>query len=68
VLEYKVWADKVQYRWANCIKGFNMPLQLTGTAETWLHPGTEWKEETLPAGADIKQYNPNFYITVKKMP
>ncbi len=68
VLEYKVWADKVQYRWANCIKGFNMPLQLTGTAETWLYPGTEWKEQSLPAGVDIKQYNPDFYITVKKMP
>lgn len=68
VLEYKVWSDKVQYRWANCIKGFNMPLQLAGKTDTWLYPGTEWKEETLPAGADIKLYNPNFYITVKKMP
>lgn len=68
VLEYKVVGNKVQFHWTNCVKGFNMPLPLTGKKETWLYPGSEWQEKTLPEGVDIKQYNPNFYITVKKMP
>ncbi len=68
VLEYKSAGDQVQYRWTNCVKGFNMPLQLTGKTETWLYPGTNWKEQKLPDGMHIQQYHPNFYITVKKMP
>ena len=68
VLEYKEVDNKVQFHWTNCVNGFNMPIQLTGNKETWLYPGTEWKEQTLPEGMGIKQYNANFYILVKKMP
>ncbi|HET9433941.1 MAG TPA: M1 family metallopeptidase, partial [Chitinophagaceae bacterium] len=45
VLEYKMSGDNMSCRWANCVKGFNMPVKISGTVE-WLNPGEEWKNVT----------------------
>ena len=68
VLEYKFSADNMSYRWANCVKDFNMPVKISGTAE-WLTPGEEWKNVTLAADILNKglKIDRSFYITVKKV-
>ncbi len=65
-LEYRLNGQELNYRWTNVVKGFNMPLQLMGKPGAWLYPETGWKKITLPPGTSIEQYNPNFYITLKK--
>ena len=68
VLEYKISGENMSYRWANCVKGFDMPVKIAGTAE-WLKPGEEWKNVTL--SADIRnnglKIDRSFYITLKKV-
>ncbi len=64
-LEYAYTGEQVKYRWTNVVNGFKMPLQLNGE-NVWIYPETGWKTSTLPAGVRVEQYNPNFYITVKK--
>lgn len=58
----------VQYRWNNCISGFNMPVLLKLQGQNiWLYPTTNWQEfETkLDLAKDI-QVSPDFYIQVTK--
>jgi aminopeptidase N len=58
----------IQYRWTNCIDGFNMPLTiLLENEEIWLYPTTEWQE--FETELDLKNdvlINKNYYITVSK--
>jgi len=67
VLEYKIQGDNISYRWANCVDGFNMPVQLEKSA-LWFYPTTEWKQTTGTAELinDFK-VNQNMYVTVKKV-
>jgi aminopeptidase N len=39
VLEWKITGDRISYRWANCVKGFNMPVRMADSGSTWLYPG-----------------------------
>lgn len=68
VLEYRTDGDKLLYRWGNCKPDFNMSVQLSGTTQVWLHPGSNWQTIQLPPGVAIEDYNKNFYITLKKLP
>ena len=61
-LEWKPAAGGVSYRWANVVKGFNMPVRTVGGA--WLKPTAEWK--TL-SGSDSVAVDPEFYVMVKKV-
>ena len=52
VLEYKENSSTLlSYRWTNCVKGFNMPLQVSvgGQPEVWITPTEEWKTLNIPA-------------------
>jgi aminopeptidase N len=66
-LQYKVTGDRIQYRWANTVKGFAMPVKLADGE--WINPTSSWKSFT--AGRDIikngLKADPNFYITVRKI-
>jgi len=75
VLEYKIEGNKIVFRWTNCIKGFNMPVKLTGkNFALFLYPVEEWRT-LVPAmigkrnGSDWAKnaFDPNFYVTVKKV-
>lgn len=68
VLEYKTEGNKLHYRWSHCQAGFDMPLLLEGKTEYWLYPRTDWQEVLLPEGTGIKDLNPNFYISLGKLP
>jgi aminopeptidase N len=73
VLEYKLKGDKMYYRWANCVGGFNMPVKLSGgedqVAARWLKPTTNWQTVSV-TGSILKdglKIDRNFYIIVKKL-
>jgi len=69
VLEWKITGDRISYHWANCVKGFNMPVRMADSGSTWLYPGTEWKSVTGTKDFLDNQMKAdrNFYITVKKL-
>jgi aminopeptidase N len=52
VLTYQTNGDLISYRWANCVKGFNMPIRVFvgGLPEKWITPTEDW--QTMPAGTD----------------
>lgn len=77
VLEYYLETSSgmqtLYYRWANCIKGFNMPINQPGNSngkyglmlatEQWQKMRTNFKE-----GEDLqKLMDKNFYVTYKKV-
>jgi aminopeptidase N len=69
VLEYRVDAATLSYRWANVVPGFDMPLRvaLGGGAYTRIRPATTWQFLGLPAaGADVR-VDENFYVDVKNV-
>jgi aminopeptidase N len=68
-LEYRVKGDNLEYRWANVVDGFKMPLQLADPGNTWLYPTTSWQTTAMTSSlmdAGIKA-NPNFYVKVEKL-
>lgn len=69
VLEYRLKKGQVEYRWTNCIEGFDMPVKATlskGKYE-FIYPTTEWK--TSPCKLSKKGsfgVDENFYVTTLK--
>ncbi|HTL07918.1 MAG TPA: M1 family metallopeptidase [Chitinophagaceae bacterium] len=68
VFEYKIERNTLQYRYTNCINGFNLPIKLLAGKEYWLKPGTQWQSMKLPAGIDEKEIkvDRNFYVKVQQ--
>lgn len=69
-LEYRIVKNRVQYRWANCISGFNMPLRVclnkAGPVQN-LNPTTNW--QTLPTPGITKlNSDPNYYVFIQFKP
>lgn len=62
-LEYKQTGNTVQYRWANTISNFLMPVQMADG--TWITPTAAWKTLKLSSGQTF-DVNKNFYINIKK--
>lgn len=62
--EYRFLNDKLEYRWSNCVEGFDMPLkvELNGQ-ETWLKPKESWS--VLEGTGKVARLNvdPNFYVS-----
>ncbi len=67
VLEYKQVAGKWNYRWTNCIKGFDMPVKIILDNGDSVHilPGESFKPLTMDV-ADIR-IDENFYVKTKKL-
>jgi aminopeptidase N len=67
VLTCKLSKDKVEYRWANCVEYFNMPVKVNvgnGKFEC-IYPNTkEWKSTKIKSKNDFK-VDENFYVNVK---
>ncbi|GAB4496991.1 MAG: M1 family metallopeptidase [Saprospiraceae bacterium] len=69
VLELHRKKGKLEYRWTNCVAGFDMPVKVTlspGKYE-FIYPTTEWKSSPCKLGKreDIS-VDENFYIFSKK--
>lgn len=73
VLEYKTLGKHLQYRWTNCVAGFDMPLKIsldsTNKSEKWIYPVSTWKKSKLPRKYDQQTFkiNRNFYVSSKKV-
>ena len=66
-LEYKIENGKLFYRWANCIKGFNMPVKIMLSKDqySFIYP-TEIFKQIKTNDRDIK-VDDNFYIKTEKL-
>lgn len=67
-LEYKQDGKKLQYRWANSVDTFNMPVKVyINGKEQWLEPTTQWQElKDVKKNAKLT-VDPNFYVTEQKV-
>jgi len=69
-LEYKVNGFSFSYRWANCIKGFKMPVKIfSGGKERWIYPEEDWQTQQMADWFNENSFSvdKNFYITTKKL-
>lgn len=62
--QYKKTGKDIQYRFANCLANFTMPLKVNGK---WLNPTTSWKKIACKALGNSIEVDNNFYIIVKKL-
>ena len=68
VLEYKLSSNKLSYRWADCVKGFNMPLKINFSGEKWIKPTQKWKTLKIKKGESTAfSADRNFYIRTKQL-
>ena len=67
VLEYRLSKDKVEYRWANCVAGFNMPLKimLDNQKAITINPKTDWQKLKAKKIKELK-VDKNYYVSVKE--
>lgn len=67
VLEYKQDAGKWNYRWTNCVSGFDMPVKiiLDNGDFAWIHPTEDFKALTQEV-SEIR-VDENFYIKSKQV-
>ncbi len=65
--DYKVQNNNLEYRWTNCVPGFNMPVKVTlNGKEQWLKPQAEWII-MLKTPKDLKlEVDKDFYVNVVK--
>ncbi len=65
VLEYRAAGSNVEYRWANVVPGFAMPVraQIGGAEWTMLRPTSAWQRV---AGTGAVNVDVNYYVTVKE--
>ena len=63
-LEYKMIKNKFQYRWTNCIEGFDMPIKLSFNNNNYefIYPTTSWKTLNKKGLQEVK-VDEGFYVT-----
>ncbi|MDN3673410.1 M1 family metallopeptidase [Flavobacterium branchiarum] len=62
-LEYFSVDNKLTYRWANAVAGFDMPIKVTlNGVETWLKPKTEWTNLKVNSKITDLKIDLNFYV------
>ncbi len=67
-LEYRLNGYLLNYRYNNCVNGFNLPLKVTFKKTQWIKPTEEWKTLNLYTESDTNlKVDPNFYINTKKV-
>jgi aminopeptidase N len=67
VFEYKLEKDILNFRWNNCVEGFDMPLKISvNNATLFVYPTKEWKQIPTDKNATIGTDN-NFYIQSKNL-
>ena len=61
--EYALVNGKLQYRWANCVKGFQMKLKVHINGQVhWLEPTQRWKNLSLEEPIHSVEVDPDFYV------
>lgn len=70
VFEYRIKKRTLEYRWAECVPGFDMPLKATicGGTPSFIFPTVQWKKIPCAMGKTEKlSIDPDFYIFVRKL-
>ena len=69
-LEYRLHGDTLEYRWADVVPGFDMPVKATivWPELAWLHPMTSWQRTRVkvPNPSDFR-LDPNFYVIARRL-
>jgi aminopeptidase N len=68
VLEYQMKNNTLQYRWANVVDGFDMPVKVqVGSGKSqFLYPSTDWKN-LKTKGENKLTVDRNFYVESKEV-
>ena len=68
-LEYRIKGKTIQYRWTDCIAGYNVPVKIILNDKTtkWINPNTSWKKESAAETVTSLAADPNFYVYVEKL-
>ena len=62
-LEYFFKENKVIYRWANCVTGFDMPIRITlNGVEQVIKPKTQWQNTNTKTDKTVLEINSNYYV------
>ena len=66
VLEYKLEKNNLQYRYSNCVDGFNMPIKINLQGSKWIYPTNRWKTLKLYTASVTTPFtvDRNFFVTV----
>lgn len=68
LLEYKLKGTSLQYRYANVVEGFDMPLVvLIDQEEKWLYPTAQWQTHPLAQPASSITIKKDFYVQAEKI-
>ena len=65
VLQYRFTKGKVEYRWSDCVDGFDMPVKVTLKKDVYemIYPTTEWKSSPIKLGKKGKfMVDEDFYV------
>ena len=66
VLEYFIKDGILNYRWADTIDGFNMPIEVTiDNNKTWIYPENSWKE--IASKKEFIEIDRDYYIFSKDL-
>jgi len=65
VLEYVIKGNKLQYRWGQVVKGFDMPVvvYINGKKE-WIFPSAQWSVKVLKETIKNVKVDANFYVAI----
>lgn len=69
VLEYRLQKGIIQYRWADCVAGFNMPVPVClGDADAYqnLHPTTTWQSFKAKGKVASLNVDADYYVNVRQ--
>jgi aminopeptidase N len=66
ILEYSIRKGRLRYRWTNCIKGFNMQIELqTAQGPVSLRPSEKWQSTSFSDNSLL--IDRNYYVGSKKV-
>ncbi|MFN0015304.1 MAG: M1 family metallopeptidase [Saprospiraceae bacterium] len=70
VLEYRLKKSKLEFRWADCVPGFNMPVRVTVERDRFefVYPTSEW-QAVQAKSLKIRhfQVDENFYVLMREV-
>jgi aminopeptidase N len=68
VFEYYVKNNELNFRWNNCVQGFNMPLKIRVSGkETYLKPIARWSKIKLDTENPQIVVDPDYYVAALNM-
>ena len=67
ILEYKIKKNKLLFRYANCIEGFNMPVKIKTDKEILIKPTTQWQTVNLEKKLKTISLDRNVYVKLEKV-